>query len=260
MALRTVSAAMVGLYDPDGHRLAVQPDGLIRVISPLWTHDWQWDPEASEEVNLARRRAKVARSRARFLALMQQTQIGYSYTVSQVVREHPERAVRIPGSRVWVVVMPPVEPEQPERQDSSYGDDSDDEFDREVNYGVDYGVAVLDGDGNVEVVSDGPVLLRQAHAETGRPHSISGLQMRRAQRREDPWNERALADGEAVPDHLPEAVAVIGETQLILRRPRIAASAGIERAVAAVRALGGDSAALLERILARGQGGAEAAA
>jgi len=256
MVLPTVSAAMVRLHDLDGHRLGVDRDGLTRVISPLWTHDWLVDPEASQEVNLANRRAAVEVSQRWFLNQMQGFQIGYSYTVSQVVREHPERAVCIPSSGVWVVVMPPPEREQPERLDSLYGDDSDDDFDR-YDDGDDrqeesYNVAVLDGTGNVDVVEDGPTLLRQAHADTGRPHSIFSKRIPRISRlREDPWNGQVLADGEAAPDHLPEAVSVIGETYLIQLRPGIGVSEGIERAVAAVRALSGDSAALLERILSR---------
>lgn len=243
MAIPTVSVAMWGFRDPDNHRLAVGRDGLTRVISPLQTHDYRRDPEASEEANEMRRRAMMDRSRKVFLAMMQGSQIGYSYTVSQVVRDHPERAVRIPGSRVWVVVMPPVEWEKmtlSKIAEALVGESVED-----------YVVAVLDGTGHVETVTDGPALLRQAHYSTGRPHSISIMRSRGMQRqREDPWNGRALAADEAVPDHLPEAVAVIGATYMIQQRPSFGgASAGMKRAVAAVRELGGESAKLLERVL-----------
>ena len=247
MAIPTIGVSTVGLHDPDNHRFAVGRDGLTRVISPLWTHDWQQDPEASEEDNLARRRAMVDRSRARFMEQMQGYQITFSFVVSNVVRDHPERAVNIPGSGVWVVVMPP--PERPKRQRSAHGDDSDDEF-RCDFVEEDYHVAVLDGRGGVEMIQDGPLLLRQAHRQTGRPHSLHSIRIQGMQQRRDPWNGEVLADDEAVPNHLPEAVAVIGETYLIQQRPSNGdVSAGLERAITAVRALGGESAELLERII-----------
>jgi len=253
MAIPTYSAASVGLYDPDNHRLAPGGDGLTLVISPLCTHDSRRDPEASEETNAEKQRAMVDRSRAQFLAQMQWTQYGYSYMVSQVARQEPERAVNIPGSGVWVVVMPA--PEEPRRQVSSHGDDGWDRYDDD-RMEEDYVVAVLDGQCHVDIVEDGAAMLRQAHRDTGRMHSLFGMRMRRfpgiVPRPVDPWNGRELVAGEAVPNHLPEAVAVIAEIYLLQQQPSVGGvSASLERAVAAVRAHGGESAALLERVLSR---------
>jgi hypothetical protein len=245
MAIPTITASMVGLHDPGNHQLGVHHDGLTGMISPFNPHGWEYDDALSDETNESRRKAAAARNRAQFLALMKGFQITYSYEVSRVVWRHPERAVNIPGSRVWVVVMPPPEREQPPRQDSSREDDCDDAMDM---VDEDYMVVVLDGRGCVDLVEDGPVLLRQAHRNTGRPHSLYSMQIQGMQRR-DPWNGKALADGEVVPNHLPEAVAVIGEMYLAQQRPGIGVSASLERAMAAVRALGGDSKELLERII-----------
>lgn len=245
MAIATITASMVGLHDPGNIRLDVHQDGLTWMVSPYYPHGWNYDDALSEETNESRRKAAAARNRAQFLALMRRFQITYSYEVSREVRNHPERAVNIPGSRVWVVVMPPPEREQPP-QDSPREGDCDDAMDMVYE---NYKVAVLDGCGCVDLVVDGPLLLLQAHRNTGRPHSLYSMRIQGMHQRRDPWNGKALADGEVVPNHLPEAVAVIGEMYLAQQRPSIGVSASLERAMAAVRALGGDSKELLERII-----------
>lgn len=233
----TYGASLAGFHDPDNHRLTPGRDGLTRIISPLYPHNWQRNPAVSEEVNTATRLAALKLSKAQFLAQMQTTQCGYSYTVSEVARTHPERAVNIPGSKVWVVVMPPPEQEKPERDDH-------------IRLDEDYNVVVLDGLCRADLVEDGAAFLRQVHSDTGRPHSLFGG--RRRGRRRDPWNGRELADGEVAPDHLPEAVAAIGEFYLIHQRPSFGGtSESLQLAIEAVRAHGGESAELLERVMAR---------
>lgn len=254
MAIPTIGASTLGLYDPDNHRLGVNPNGLTQIISPLHPHDWCNDIGVSEEMNKRRKSEALTRSQKRFLAQVQGYQIGYSYTVSEVVRNHPERAVNIPGSSVWIVVMPSLEREQLREQDLSRENDWD-EWDNKMNWVEEnYNVVVLDGCGNVDVADNGPALLRQAHRDTGRPHSLYSMRIPGVRLKEDPWNGKALADGEVVQNHLLEAVAVIGEMYLIQQRPSIGGvSASIERTMAAVQALGGESAELLERVIMRGK-------